>query len=94
MSEQDLEKWRGKSKPGMPIFEGPAEVRESFIGSHGIDWTASYIDPAIWIERTRTIVTRTRVAYQQINQTASKKCAAMSIRLSQPPPVVSSDKAA
>lgn len=79
MSAAEAEKWRNKPKPGMPLFEGPEDIREEFIKSKGIDWTASYIDPAAWIDSTKTLVTATGVAFDRIQQGASKLCAFLNI---------------
>jgi hypothetical protein len=71
MSELDLEKWKGRSKPGIPMFEGDEDVRNAFIRSKGIDWTASYIDPASWRPESRTLITATGQAYDRIMQQGS-----------------------
>jgi hypothetical protein len=72
MSAEEVEKWGGRAKiPGV-IFEGPDDVRNAFIGSKGIDWTASYIDSATWIGSSRTLITATGVAFDRIMQGASK----------------------
>lgn len=84
MSAEEVQKWAGKPKPGMPLFEGPAEIREAFIGSHGIDWTASYIDPATWLPHSRTVVTRTRVAEERIRQNASIMCVKLGVNVRAP----------
>jgi hypothetical protein len=84
MSAEDLQKWANRAKPGMPLFEGPSDVREAFIASHGIDWTASYIDPAVWIPHSRTIVTRTRIAAERIGQNASIMCGKMGVKVRPP----------
>lgn len=81
MSELDLEKWAGRCKPGMPIFEGPEDVRNAFIRSKGIDWTASYIDPASWRPESRTIITATGVAYDRIMQHASIICGQLGVKV-------------
>lgn len=79
MSAEEVEKWSGRAKPGMPLFPGPSDVREAFIRSKGIDWTASYIDPAIWVNSNRMIVTQTRIAFERINQQASLICKSLGI---------------
>jgi hypothetical protein len=71
MSELDLEKWKGRPKPGMPMFPGDEEVRNAFIRSKGIDWTASYIDPASWRPESRTLITASGQAYDRIMQQGS-----------------------
>lgn len=81
MSIADAEKYRGKPKPGMPLFEGPDDVRDAFIRSKGIDWTASYIDPAAWIHATRTMVTATGQAFDNIQQQGSIICKGLNITL-------------
>jgi hypothetical protein len=79
MSDHDLEKWSGRAKPGMPVFDGPQDVRDAFIKAKGIDWTASYIDPATWIPPSRTLVSFTGYGFDQIMQGASKICAHLGI---------------
>lgn len=79
MSEQDLQKWGGKAKPGMPPFEGPDEVRNAFIKAKGIDWTASYLDPATWIPQSRTLVSFTGQGFDEITRHASRLCAHLGI---------------
>jgi hypothetical protein len=71
MSELDLEKWKGRSKPGIPMFGGDEEVRNAFIRSKGIGWTASYIDPASWRPESRTLITASGQAYDRIMQQGS-----------------------
>lgn len=72
MSEQDLQKWAGRAKIPGTLFEGPQDVRDAFIKSKGIDWTASYIDPATWIPPSRTLVTFTGQAFDEITRHADK----------------------
>lgn len=79
MSELDMEKWSGRAKPGIPLFEGDEEIRNAFIRSKGIDWTASYIDPATWIAPSRTLVTATGLAYDRIMQGGSVLCTNLGI---------------
>lgn len=79
MSDQDLEKWKGRGKPGIEVFEGPEDIRNAFIKAKGIDWTASYIDPATWIPPTRTLVTFTGQAFDQITRHADKLCTHLEI---------------
>lgn len=81
MSAEEAETWSGRAKPGMPMFPGPTDVRAAFIKAKGIDWTASYIDPAIWISATRTIVTRTQIAYNRITEQGSFVCGAQRVTL-------------
>lgn len=84
MSAEEALKWGNKAKPGMPLFEGPSEVREAFIVARGIDWTASYIDPAIWIGQSRAIVPRTDVAFDRIQQQASFICQKIGVVVRKP----------
>lgn len=81
MSAEDLKDWDGKAKPGMPLFEGPTDVRNAFIEIMGIDWTASYIDPAIWIDATRSLITKTHVAFDRISRQAPKTINGLQIKL-------------
>lgn len=83
MSGEEVQKWSGKAKPGMPLFPGPSDVREAFIRSKGIDWTASYIDPAIWVNSNRMIVTASKIAYERITQQASHLCASLGVTIRQ-----------
>jgi hypothetical protein len=84
MSAEDVDQWAGRAKPGMPLFPGPAEIRETFIRSHGIDWTASYIDPAGWVGPSYTIVTRTHVAAERIRLQASRVCQSLGVTVCGP----------
>ena len=84
MSAEEADQWRNRAKPGMPLFPGPADVREAFIRSKGIDWTASYIDPANWLNASRAIVCRTHVAYDRITQQASGICANLRVTVRRP----------
>jgi hypothetical protein len=81
MSELDLEKFKGRPKPGMPMFEGPEDVRNAFIKSKGIDWTASYFDPASWRPESRTLITATGVAFDRITQQGSGLCDMLKLRV-------------
>jgi hypothetical protein len=84
MSAEEAEKWRNRAKPGMPLFDGPSDIREAFILAKGIDWTASYIDPATWLQASRAIVCRTHVAFDRINQQASFLCERLGIHIRRP----------
>lgn len=84
MSAEEAEKWRGRNKPGMPLFPGPEDVREAFIRSKGIDWTASYIDPALWLQASRAIVCRSHVAYDRVTSQASGICANIRVQVRRP----------
>lgn len=86
MSEQELDEWKGRAKPGMPLFPGPGAVREAFILSKGIDWTASYIDPAFWVASNSMIVARTSVAYARIRDQASFVCSKLQVTVREPMP--------
>jgi hypothetical protein len=79
MSEQDLKKWQGRAKIPDAFFEGPEDIRNAFILSKGIDWTASYIDPAGWIAPTRTLVSYTGQGFDEIQRTGSGLCAKLGI---------------
>jgi hypothetical protein len=85
MSEQDVQQWAGRNKPGMPLFHGPPEIREAFIRFKGIDWTASYIDPANWLPASKAIVARTHIAQRRIMEQASGICAMLKVRVMPPP---------
>ena len=85
MSAEDLEKWKSRAKPGMPLFDGPSDIRETFILAKGIDWTASYIDPAIWLNASRAIVCRTHIAQRRIIDQASGICDRLGITVRPPP---------
>lgn len=85
MSAEEVEKWKGRAKPGMPLFDGPAEIREAFIRSKGIDWTASYIDPATWLHASRAILARTHIAERRIRDQASGICDMLKVRVMPPP---------
>lgn len=84
MSEDDVKEWAGRKKPGMPIFPGPADIREAFIQAKGIDWTASYIDPATWLQASRAIVARTYYAERTIKEQASIICANLRVKIMPP----------
>jgi len=84
VSAEEAEKWRVRAKPGMPIFPGPEDVREAFIRSKGIDWTASYIDPALWLSASRAIVARTHVAHDRIVSQASGICSNLNVNVRRP----------
>jgi hypothetical protein len=86
MSEQDVDDWKGRAKPGMPLFPGPPDVREAFILSKGIDWTASYIDPALWLSASRMIVARTNIAYERIRDQGSFVCEKLKVSVRRPMP--------
>lgn len=86
MSAEDLEKWRGRTKPGMPPPSVPADIREAFILGKGIDWTASYIDPAAWVSSSRAIICKTHVAYDRITSQASFICEKMGVNVRKPTP--------
>jgi hypothetical protein len=86
MSELDLEKWKGRPKPGMPMFPGDEEVRNAFIRSKGIDWTASYIDPSHWVASNRMIVARTNTAYERIRDQGSFICEKLRVTVRRPMP--------
>lgn len=85
MSAEDVKNWGNKPKPGMPLFPGPSEIREAFILAKGIDWTASYIDPAIWLNASRAVVCRTRYAATEIKRGASGICQRLGITVKPPP---------
>lgn len=84
MSAEEADKWRNRAKPGMPLFPGPEDVREAFIRSKGIDWTASYIDPALWLQASRSIVARTNVAYDRIMSQTSGICGNLKVSVRKP----------
>lgn len=71
MSAEEAQQWSGRAKPGMPLFDGPTEMRDALIRSHGIDWVASYIDPGTWIHTSRAFVPRTKIAHERISQNGS-----------------------
>lgn len=82
MSQQDVQNWSGKPKTGMPFFSGPQDVRDAFIEAKGIDWTASYIDSAEWIEQTRVIVPWTTTARARIRSQARNVCGILNVTVS------------
>jgi len=84
MSAEEAEKWRNRAKPGMPLFPGPQDVREAFIVAKGIDWTASYIDPATWLHASRALVCRTHIAQRRIIDQASGICERLRITVRPP----------
>lgn len=85
MSAEEVKKWSGRAKPGMPVPEVPDDVRDAFILGKGIDWTASYIDPAMWVPQSRAIVCRTHIAQRRIMDQASIICGQLSVTVRPPP---------
>ncbi len=85
MSAEEAEKWRGRTKPGMLAPSVPDDVRDAFIRHKGIDWTASYIDPATWLPASRAIVCRTHIAERRIRDQASGICDMLKVRIMPPP---------
>ena len=71
MSAEEVAKWSGRAKPGMPLFDGPQEVRDDFIRSHGVDWVASYLDSATWIPTSRAIVPYSTTAHARLEAQGS-----------------------
>lgn len=84
MSAEEADQWKNRAKPGMPLFPGPSDIREAFIRAKGIDWTASYIDPATWLNASRAIVCRTHVAHKEITARASGICASLNVNVRPP----------
>lgn len=82
MSADDVRQWSGKAKPKMDLWDGPKDVRDEFLDSMGIDFTASYLDPSVWIPQTRTIVPLTFVARDMLKQRCSQLCSRLGITVS------------
>lgn len=85
MSAEEAKQWKNRAKPGMPLFPGPEDIREAFLRSKGIDWTASYIDPALWHQASRAIVAKTHVAERRIRDQASGICEMLRVSVRPPP---------
>lgn len=85
MSAEDVKNWSGRTKPGMPPPSTPNEIRDVFILAKGIDWTASYIDPANWLPASRALVCRTHIAQRRIIDQASGICDQLRISVRPPP---------
>lgn len=82
MSAEEFKNWSGKAKPGITLWNGPKDIRDEFISSYGVDFTASYIDPSNWIEQTRTIVPYTFYGRDMLRQRALRFCTEQRITIS------------
>lgn len=61
-------------------FIGPKEVRDAFVGAHGEDWTASYIDRCAWQDvPERALIPATLHAGTKITREARKVLAALGL---------------
>lgn len=52
----DMIVWSGRSKPGMPVWTGPKEIRDEFLKRFGIDFVSSYLDTCEWIDASKQII--------------------------------------
>lgn len=82
MTQQDVEKWSGRSKPGMPLFNGPQDVRDAFLETMGFDFTGSYLDSAAWVPQTRVVIAWTTTARDRLKRGASWLCRQQGITIS------------
>lgn len=82
MSSEEAKEWDGKSKPRMPIWNGPNDIRRDFIQTFGIDFTSSYVDPSNWIEATKTIVPYTHTGGDMLKRRCREFCRERGISVS------------